>query len=556
MKNGRKSIAIILLVMMFFSTSGYAFAAEKVVEKPDYDSTTTKIDGVHEKQESKEDTDIDSVIKEISKKIADKNESEQSYRSTKAENGYVAQNQSKKYVSLQSAIDSAQDGDTIKILADIEDEAVTIDPGSDVKLTVDFNGYGIMAETEDVITILSGKVKIIDALIVNAKELTETEGFNTCFSIIAADVTLQNCYVTNFADDSVGYYCGTNSNVSMSECEYIDASQLVDVYPENVRGFLANEDAILTMNDCSAYEIDGTSVLSFGMAYINDSYIRTSVDESWGIVAAYSGRVNVNDGYYYAHTALYVAGINAYATITKGEFVSMYKDYSAIDSFDEGFGNNISITSGSIATPSNWSTYGADKIDVYKNYAAPKTAKANLKKYNSVTFSWAKVAGTKAYKVYYKKASSKSFSLLTTTNKTSITKTGLSPGVKYEFRVYPCDALDRTVVTKYCKGTKYKSTSIYTLKKVATPKVSKKTKSSVTVKWTNISGETGYQISKSTSKTGTNIVSTYKTTSGKSKVIKATKGKTYYYKVRAYALDSNGNKVYGPWSSVKAYKIK
>lgn len=51
-------------------------------------------------------------------------------------------------------------------------------------------------------------------------------------------------------------------------------------------------------------------------------------------------------------------------------------------------------------------------------------------------------------------------------------------------------------------------------------------------------------------------MSTYKTTSGKSKVIKAKKGKTYYYKVRAYTYDSKGNKVYGPWSTTKAYKIK
>lgn len=51
-------------------------------------------------------------------------------------------------------------------------------------------------------------------------------------------------------------------------------------------------------------------------------------------------------------------------------------------------------------------------------------------------------------------------------------------------------------------------------------------------------------------------MSTYKTTSGKSKVIKAKKGKTYYYKVRAYTYDSKGNKVYGPWSTTKAYKIE
>ena len=80
-----------------------------------------------------------------------------------------------------------------------------------------------------------------------------------------------------------------------------------------------------------------------------------------------------------------------------------------------------------------------------------------------------------------------------------------------------------------------------------------KSSSKVKVSWTNISGETGYQISKSTKKSGTSIVETYKTTSGKSKTISATKGKTYYYKVRAYKV-VDGKKIYGPWSSVIKYK--
>ena len=82
-----------------------------------------------------------------------------------------------------------------------------------------------------------------------------------------------------------------------------------------------------------------------------------------------------------------------------------------------------------------------------------------------------------------------------------------------------------------------------------------KSSSKVKVSWINISGETGYQISKSTKKSGTNIVSTYKTTSGTYKKVSATKGKNYYYKVRAYKV-VNGKKIYGPWSSVKLFKRK
>ena len=80
----------------------------------------------------------------------------------------------------------------------------------------------------------------------------------------------------------------------------------------------------------------------------------------------------------------------------------------------------------------------------------------------------------------------------------------------------------------------------------------KKSGTKVKLSWKKVSGAVGYQISKSTSKKGTKIVATV---SGTSKTLTATKGKTYYYKVRAYKV-VNGKKVYGSWSTVKSYKRK
>lgn len=176
----------------------------------------------------------------------------------------------------------------------------------------------------------------------------------------------------------------------------------------------------------------------------------------------------------------------------------------------------------------------------------PSYVKTTLYGYDDVKVSWKKVSGASGYKVYYKKSTASTWSSKTTTG-TSIKLANLSDGVKYNIKV---------VTYKTVKGNKCynagKSTSIYTLKKVVGVKAAK-SGSKVKVSWTNISGETGYQISKSTKKTGTNIVATYKTTSGKSKTISATKGKTYYYKVRAYKV-VDGKKIYGPWSSVVKYK--
>lgn len=184
---------------------------------------------------------------------------------------------------------------------------------------------------------------------------------------------------------------------------------------------------------------------------------------------------------------------------------------------------------------------------------APSSVDANLCTgsggYNDITVKWtAPSGGASGYAVYMKKGSG-NYVRKTYTTRNSYTIKDLSDGVKYTFKIVPY--YESSSGEKYF-STSYKTDSVYTLKKVTLSSVSKNG-TKVKVKWANISGETGYQISKSTSKTGTNIVSTYKTTSGTYKNISAAKGRTYYYKVRAYKV-VGGKKVYGPWSIVKKYK--
>ena len=178
----------------------------------------------------------------------------------------------------------------------------------------------------------------------------------------------------------------------------------------------------------------------------------------------------------------------------------------------------------------------------------PSSVSAKLYGYDDVKVSWKKVSGATGYIVYYKKSTATSWSSKSTTG-TSVKLVDLADGVKYDIKVV-------TYKTKsgykcYNAG---KTTSIYTLKKVADVKAVK-SGTKVKVSWANISGETGYQISQSTKKSGTNIVATYKTTSGTSKTISATKGKTYYYKVRAYKV-VDGKKIYGPWSTAVKFVRK
>lgn len=77
--------------------------------------------------------------------------------------------------------------------------------------------------------------------------------------------------------------------------------------------------------------------------------------------------------------------------------------------------------------------------------------------------------------------------------------------------------------------------------------------------WKKIKGVKGYRISYSTTKKFTK--KTTKTVSVKANATKKTisklkKGKTYYVRIRAYKLDSAGNKIYGKWSTVQRVTIR
>ena len=71
-----------------------------------------------------------------------------------------------------------------------------------------------------------------------------------------------------------------------------------------------------------------------------------------------------------------------------------------------------------------------------------------------------------------------------------------------------------------------------------------------------VSGAKGYEVAYSTNKKFKKSVKKVRFTGTSKTISKLSKNKTYYVKVRAYKLDSNGERVYGSYSSVKKVKIK
>lgn len=193
--------------------------------------------------------------------------------------------------------------------------------------------------------------------------------------------------------------------------------------------------------------------------------------------------------------------------------------------------------------------------------ATPKTVSVRLAKgdYDAICASWSKVSVTGAavkYKVQYKVGTEKWKTATSGATKTSHTIKNLADGKKCYVKVTPYVTVNEKTYSASGKN----SAAIYTLKKLNKPSVKKASSTKVKVSWNNISGESGYEIYKSTKKTkGFKLAKRVTSATAKSATFKVTKKKTYYYKVRAFKtikISGKSYRVYGPWSSVKSYKLR
>lgn len=223
--------------------------------------------------------------------------------------------------------------------------------------------------------------------------------------------------------------------------------------------------------------------------------------------------------------------------------------------FSVTYKNNVKIGTATVTIKGINSCTGIQTKKFTIKLGTPKDIKANLRAsktsgYNDVKVTWDKVAGASSYRVYYKKSGDDSYKYKKVSKGSTTSKIlyDLKSGKKYYVKVI--------AYTSSGKKSAYSSTkSVYTLKKVTQYKVKKYSSSKVKISWANINGETGYQISRSTKKSGTNVVATVKGTKVKSKTLTVPKkGKTYYYKVRAYKQVGDV-KVCGPWSTVYSKKL-
>ena len=183
------------------------------------------------------------------------------------------------------------------------------------------------------------------------------------------------------------------------------------------------------------------------------------------------------------------------------------------------------------------------------------TVKVSSNSYNSNKLSWNKVTGSSGYEVLRatsKTGTYKSVKTITSGSTVSYTDTKLATGKTYYYKVRAYRTVDKKKV--------YSSySSVVSAKPVLkTPSVKLTSGSKkATIKWEKISGASGYEVYRATSKSGK--YSKIKTITKNSTVSyvnsSLTKNKTYYYKVRAYRT-VNGKKIYSSYSVAKSVKVK
>ena len=175
-----------------------------------------------------------------------------------------------------------------------------------------------------------------------------------------------------------------------------------------------------------------------------------------------------------------------------------------------------------------------------------------------IKLKWSTSVGATGYRVYqYSPSKGKYVQIASVKGVTSYRKaTNLKAGTEYKFKVKPYTKLsDGTVLW----GTA--SEAFATATECKAPKITSVTspsKSKATVKWSNVDGETGYQVYYSTKKTsGFKKVDSYSANklTGSKSFSGSASGKTIYFKVRAYKKVA-GQTIYSEWSAVKSVKIK
>ena len=169
---------------------------------------------------------------------------------------------------------------------------------------------------------------------------------------------------------------------------------------------------------------------------------------------------------------------------------------------------------------------------------------------NQVTLGWKKVSKAQGYDIYRSDESNSGFEKIASISSGSTltyTDKGIKSGNTYYYKI----AATYKIKGSAGRGSYSKVTEVAVLKQGSISSITLGDNNVLNISWNSVANASGYELAGAVSEKGT-----YTTlqTSGATSFTHSNlvQGTTYYYKVRAYKDLSNGIRMYGPWSAVKA----
>ena len=214
------------------------------------------------------------------------------------------------------------------------------------------------------------------------------------------------------------------------------------------------------------------------------------------------------------------------------------------------YANNKIVGLGTITVTGMGAFTGSTTVHFY---ILPKqvTGMKFASKTSSVTLSWKAVTGATGYQIYQYDSSSKKWKKKSTVTKNQVVLEKLSSGTTYKYKVRAIAKIDSKTKAGKCSSTL--TTTTRPSKPALTVKAGTK---KAALSWKKIKGASGYCIYMSTKKNGTykRVKHITKGSTVSYKKTKLKKGKTYYFKIRAYRKIGTKN-YYSSYSTIQKVKI-
>lgn len=241
-------------------------------------------------------------------------------------------------------------------------------------------------------------------------------------------------------------------------------------------------------------------------------------------------------------------------TSSSSDGLSFYKTHGTwkdLNAMSEGATARIkaftSRTSASVSNPQKGTAALHTKV------SQPRIKKAVPRSSSQVLLSWSVVPKADHYKIYRSSSKNGSYALIGKTSNLKYLDTSCHTGTTYYYRIRACQKSGKHFA--YSPYSNIVKIRVQPAKAVITKLVPAGNK--LKLSWKKVSGASGYSLYRSIEKNGSyqrvKIISSGKKTSYL--VAMPPKGKTYYYKVRAYRL-VNGKRIAGDYSSPRYFKRK